>query len=147
MSKCLCSPVSRCCSDPSNFICGMVTSQGVQEPDGGQSLQDRRMAAEKEGELFGGRSITGPDYGSNVPRTVPGVARPLPEPKEPTPAERARHMLTHLPYCSWCPIAVRGADPTVITGGCEMNRACQPCTPTMGCSETPAAQSSHSLGC
>ena len=30
----------------------------------------------------------------------------LPSPKEPTPAARARHNLTHLPYEDWCPFCV-----------------------------------------
>ena len=33
-------------------------------------------------------------------------ARPLPSPREPSQAEIDRHNLTHLPFCSWCPICV-----------------------------------------
>ena len=32
--------------------------------------------------------------------------RPLPSPREPTPAETAKHCLSHLPYASWCPFCV-----------------------------------------
>ena len=34
--------------------------------------------------------------------------RPLPTPVEPSSEEIAAHMLTHLPYRSWCPHCVRG---------------------------------------
>ena len=33
-------------------------------------------------------------------------ARTIPEPRRPTREEVARHNLTHLPYCSWCPHCV-----------------------------------------
>ena len=33
-------------------------------------------------------------------------ARPLPSPKQPTPAQVALHNLTHLPYEDWCTICV-----------------------------------------
>ena len=38
-------------------------------------------------------------------------ARPLPEPNAPSAAEWARHRLTHLPYCSWCPICTSTKRP------------------------------------
>ena len=38
-------------------------------------------------------------------------ARGLPSPKEPTQAARDLHYLTHLPYCSWCPICVASRRP------------------------------------
>ena len=34
------------------------------------------------------------------------AARPLPTPKQPTPAQIAQHNLTHLPYADWCWICV-----------------------------------------
>ena len=34
------------------------------------------------------------------------AATPLPSPKEPTPAARERHNLTHVPYEDWCPFCV-----------------------------------------
>ena len=38
-------------------------------------------------------------------------ARPLPPPKAPSAAAWARHKLTHMPYCSWCPICVATKRP------------------------------------
>ena len=40
--------------------------------------------------------------------TGPGarVARPLSSPQVPTPAQIARHNLTHMPYAAWCPFCV-----------------------------------------
>ena len=54
-----------------------------------------------------GEAITGAEK-DNGPRVVPGVARPLPEPKAPTLAEIARHCLTHRPYAPWCRFCVAG---------------------------------------
>ena len=39
------------------------------------------------------------------------VATPLPSPKEPTPAARERHNLTHVPYEDWCPFCVASRRP------------------------------------
>ena len=39
------------------------------------------------------------------------VPRPLPEPDEPTAAQRAQHNLTHWPYKSWCEHCVRSRRP------------------------------------
>ena len=38
-------------------------------------------------------------------------ARPLPPPKAPSAAAWARHKLTHMPYCAWCPICVASKRP------------------------------------
>ena len=38
-------------------------------------------------------------------------ARPLPAPKAPTSAAWEKHKLTHLPYCSWCPICASTKRP------------------------------------
>ena len=37
--------------------------------------------------------------------------RMLPAPKEPTPAARAKHNLTHMPYEAWCP-CLRQSSPS-----------------------------------
>ena len=55
--------------------------------------------------------IVGIDHLRRVPEASFGGATPLPEPKEPNEHEVARHMLTHLPYCSWCPYCVAGRRP------------------------------------
>ena len=39
------------------------------------------------------------------------VATPLPSPKEPTPAAREKHNLTHVPYEDWCPFCVAARRP------------------------------------
>ena len=39
------------------------------------------------------------------------VPRPLPEPDEPTAAQRAQHNLTHWPYKNWCEHCVRSRRP------------------------------------
>ena len=38
-------------------------------------------------------------------------ARPLPAPKAPSAAAWAKHKLTHVPFCSWCPICVATKRP------------------------------------
>ena len=55
--------------------------------------------------------IVGTDYGIPVPDANLGGAKPLASPKEPTKAENERHMLTHLPYCTWCKYCVAGRRP------------------------------------
>ena len=39
------------------------------------------------------------------------AARALPPPKAPSAAAWARHKLTHMPYCAWCPICVAAKRP------------------------------------
>ena len=109
MRRCLTCPVSRCVFDSSTFICGMVAPQDAQAEDEGNGVQEMLRAEVEEKHLPGG--ITGKDYSTPGARCVPGSVEVIPEPKEPTPAERARHMLTHLPYCSWCPYCVAGRRP------------------------------------
>ena len=43
------------------------------------------------------------------------VAQGLPEPRQPTKAEVARHNLTHLPYRSWCPHCLAARRPNAPT--------------------------------
>ena len=90
-------------------LCGMVTPQGAQADGERDVVQEMLRAEEEEKHLPGG--ITGKDYTTLGARCVPGSVEAMPEPKDPTPAERARHMLTHLPYCSWCPYCVAGRRP------------------------------------
>ena len=61
-------------------------------------------ALEREGKdlVNLGDEVQGDD--GNVVRVPKG----LPEPFEPTPQQRARHNLTHWPYCSWCKHCVHG---------------------------------------
>ena len=56
-------------------------------------------------------AIVGTDYAIPVPEANFGGAKPLVSPKEPTKAEIERHMLTHLPYCSWCKYCIAGRRP------------------------------------
>lgn len=62
-------------------MCGMVPAQGS---------EDKR------------ERIVGPEYGIPMPNVTFGDAIPMPSPKEPNEYKIAKHMLTHLPYCSWC---------------------------------------------
>ena len=83
----------------------------IRTPAGEMTIQERLEARDKENEVLGGGGITGPDPATGLARTIPGVAEPMPVPKEPTAAERARHMITHLPYRAWCPYCVGGRRP------------------------------------
>ena len=38
-------------------------------------------------------------------------ARPMPTPKAPSAAAWARHRLTHMPFCAWCPICIATKRP------------------------------------
>ena len=52
------------------------------------------------------------------------VGRGIPEPLEPSPADVARHKLTHLPYRTWCPhcVAARRAN-SAHTAGTSAERS------------------------
>ena len=98
---CACSVRPTCvpCSVPP-LLCAMV------QPEVGDGAQ----GADQRDELSLGK-IVGTDYSMPMPDVRPRGATPLVEPKEPTAAERARHMLTHLPYCLWCPYCIAGRKP------------------------------------
>ena len=70
-------PRKPCCSP---FICGMVQPQGAEE-----AVEDQH------------KKVVGTDDSIDVPKATFQAATPLPSPKDPTPEEIAKHMLTHLP--------------------------------------------------
>ena len=76
------------------LLCGMVQAHGGQ--DALEDVDNR---------------IVGPDYLRKVPDASFRGATPLPEPKEPSAYEIAKHMLTHLPYCGWCKYCIAGRRP------------------------------------
>ena len=61
----------------------------------------------KTGETSLGEKIIGVENVTLDERGQGAVsARPLTSPQTPTPAQIARHNLTHMPYQSWCPYCV-----------------------------------------
>ena len=88
----------------------MMVAPQEGEAEQGPAEQGRQAEGDRLMQESLGR-ITGTDWESAIARTVPGTAVPLPAPKEPTAAERERHMITHLPYASWCPYCISGRRP------------------------------------
>ena len=74
-------------------------------PQDGEHGEDDRV------QELGHGKITGTDYSAPMPPAITGGPRLTPEPKEPSAAEIARHMLTHLPFCGWCKYCVAGRKP------------------------------------
>ena len=100
------------CSTRSNLVCPVrprrddaETEQGV---EAWENLKDGPVEAldSAEVERVGTDDEVDMETGSCVRQ-----ARGLPEPYSPSPAERARHNLTHWPYRSWCEHCVRSRRP------------------------------------
>ena len=98
---------NRCCQQfVSPFICTLAPLSERQEP---RNLNDQADPSRAQV----GEPIVGVETEIWSPETGPAArsARPLPSPKAPTPAAVARHRLTHLPYCGWCPICLATKRP------------------------------------
>ena len=61
----------------------------------------------KQSDISLGEKIVGVEN-TTLSEAGPGAipARPLSSPQTPTPAQIARHNLTHMPYAAWCPYCV-----------------------------------------
>ena len=96
----------KCCSPVSPLLCPILPAAEVADADPEQlgeqevAIDLKKMAVLGE-PIVGIEAVTLDEKGQGA---LP--ARALPSPKEPTPAERDRHNLTHLPFALWCPICI-----------------------------------------
>ena len=81
--------------------------------DESEAIQDDDEEVVGEGDVVLGDPIVGLEAGGAADHR--GVrareARPLPAPREPTAAQRAKHDITHLPYESWCEDCIMAKRP------------------------------------
>ena len=81
--------------------------------DESEAIQDDDEELVGEGDVVLGDPIVGLEAGGAADHR--GVrareARPLPAPREPTAAQRAKHDITHLPYESWCEDCIMAKRP------------------------------------
>ena len=82
---------------------GIVGSEAVSDED---VVVDISKVAVLGDLIVGTEAVTFDERGQGARQP-----RALPSPREPTPAERAIHYLTHLPFASWCPICVAARRP------------------------------------
>ena len=96
-------------------MCGAIRAQAPVSPNI-QAAESQREFADHVDQLqpgqqqLGAEPIVGKDPLLPPPPVPHGEARPLRSPKAPTAKERERHLRTHLPYQSWCPLLRRGEE-------------------------------------
>lgn len=79
------------------------------EDVGWQTVEEAPIGVERGEDV---RSAIDPDSVTTEEGDCVRVPRCVPSPKTPAPDVVARHNLTHLPYCAWCPhcVAARRAN-------------------------------------
>ena len=93
------SPILICpnTADPVSVVADQLAAEDAMEAEV-KNLKDWAVLSEP---IVGVEVVTLDERGQGA---LP--PKELPSPKEPTPAARARHNLTHLPYEDWCPFCV-----------------------------------------